>query len=621
MHRKIKPSDKIGLLKADIDAHTLGISVIDEALRESGYRTVIADENVAKALCNPSDANNSSRILRWIYDNDIAVLGLSYRLDPDDAVSIFRRLMYQLEDKGVIEKKDGPVKKVCFAGLPDACNRIRQIYGDNVTVFYGDESPMESLDILGIDPGPASDLFGKHPYDSILENFGNDVIEKGDFIHVEPVDRKKTKNFGTKKEKVVDRIMDARKRNLPPIIRVHAGPYSPEREEAVKEFIDWSERLAESGFLDVLSIGTSQLTQERFGDEWGNLPNGGGVPVNSPEEYAAIWKAARPMQVRTYAGTRKIRELAKMYEDTINIAWHALSLWWFSEIDGRGPNTVEKNLKEHMDTIKYIASVGKPYEANVPHHFAFRGSDDITYVVSDVIAAKAAKSLGVSDFIIQNMLNDPKYTWGVNDLAKTRATLHLVRELEGPGFRIYLQTRAGLNYLSHDTVKARKQLASVTALMDDIDPSNTKSPDIIHVVSYSEGHDLATPDVIDESIQITRHALDSYRNLRRKGEVYDMSDHPEVAERTKYLIDGARAILSAIDSSVDDPYTPEGLYKIFSSGFLPVPGMMYCREKFPHAVDWKTRAYRGRVDIYDGNEPISPMERAKHIKELISEGL
>ncbi|UCD07704.1 MAG: hypothetical protein JSW41_01905 [Candidatus Aenigmatarchaeota archaeon] len=343
--------------------------------------------------------------------------------------------------------------------------------------------------------------------------------------------------------------------------------------------------------------------------------------MNSPEEYAAIWEAARPMQVRTYAGTRNIRELARMYEDTINIAWHALSLWWFSEIDGRGPNTVEKNLKEHMDTIKYIASVGKPYEANVPHHFAFRGSDDITYVVSDVIAAKAAKSLGVSDFIIQNMLNDPKYTWGVNDLAKTRATLHLVRELEDPGFRTYLQTRAGLNYLSHDPVKARKQLASVTALMDDIDPSNTKSPDIIHVVSYSEGYGLATPDVIDESIQVTRHALDSYRNLRRKGEVYDMSAHPEVMERTKYLIDGARTMLSAIDSSVDDPYTPEGLYKIFSSGFLPVPGMMYCREKFPHAVDWKTRVYQGRVDNYDGNEPISPMERAKHIKELISGGL
>lgn len=617
----IIPSDRIGLLKTDLDAHTLGISVIDEALRESGYSTVIGDGDVAKALSNPSDANNSSRILRWIHDNDVSVLGLSYRLDPDDAAGVFRKLMYQLEDKNMLQKDGGPVKKICFAGLPDACDRIKRLYGDGVTVFYGDESPMESLEILGIDPKLASGLFGKHPYDSLLEDFGNDVIESGDFLDVEPVDRSRTKNFGTKKEKAVDRIADARDRNLPPIVRAHAGPYAPDREDAVREFIDWSERLAETGFLDVLSIGTSQLTQSRFGEDWKGAPNGGGVPINSPEEYAAVWDAARPMLVRTYAGTKNIRDLAKMYEDAINTAWHALSLWWFSEIDGRGPNTVLENLKEQEETLRYIASTGKPYEANVPHHFAFRRSDDISYVVSDVLSARFAKKMGIKEFIIQTMLNDPKYTWGVNDLAKARATVALVKELEDKNFSAYLQTRAGLNYLSHDPVKARKQLASVTALMDDIEPHNTESPDIIHVVSYSEGHGLATPDVIDESIKITRKALDSYRNLRRRGKVDDMSSQSDVTERTEYLIDGARDILSAIDDSVDNPYSPEGLHRVFEAGFLPVPGLMYQRDKFPLATKWDTRIRNGRVDIYNGNEPMSPKERARYIKELIAEGL
>lgn len=34
--------------------------------------------------------------------------------------------------------------------------------------------------------------------------------------------------------------------------------------------------------------------------------------------------------------------------------------------------------------------------------------------------------------------------------------------------------------------------------MDDIDPKNIYSPEIIHVVSYSEALYLATPDIIDE---------------------------------------------------------------------------------------------------------------------------
>lgn len=48
-------------------------------------------------------------------------------------------------------------------------------------------------------------------------------------------------------------------------------------------------------------------------------------------------------------------------------------------------------------------------------------------------------------------------------------------------------------------------------MMDDIDPKNIYSPEIIHVVSYSEALYLATPDIIDESIKITRHALKEYR--------------------------------------------------------------------------------------------------------------
>lgn len=359
----------------------------------------------------------------------------------------------------------------------------------------------------------------------------------------------------------------------------------------------------------MLSIGTSQLTRSNFGEAWGDKPNGGGVPLNSEAEFAAVWEAARPMLVRTYAGTRNIPQLARMYEKTINIAWHALSLWWFCRIDGRGPYGVRENLAQHIETLQYVASTGKPFEPNVPHHFAFRGADDVTYVVSAVLAAKLAKSLGIGRLILQNMLNTPKSTWGVQDLAKSRAMLQLVRELEDSRFRVILQPRGGLDYFSHDPEKAKAQLAAVTALMDDIEPHDPASPPIIHVVSHSEGSYLADPAVVNESIQIPRHALQQYRTLRARGEIDDMTNHPEVNMRTHDLLVGARAVLRAIETTIPDTYTAEGLYKVFASGFLPVPYLWEFREEFPAAVQWHARLVRGGVRLVDEfGLPLVPAE-------------
>jgi hypothetical protein len=85
-------------------------------------------------------------------------------------------------------------------------------------------------------------------------------------------------------------------------------------------------------------------------------------------------------------------------------------------------------------------------EANVSHHFAFRGADDVTYVVSAVLAARMAKAAGIRHFVLQNMLNTPKSTWGIQDLAKSRAMLRPIRERPGQqrhhGYSRLLRQRA-----------------------------------------------------------------------------------------------------------------------------------------------------------------------------------
>jgi hypothetical protein len=329
------------------------------------------------------------------------------------------------------------------------------------------------------------------------------------------------------------------------------------------------------------------------------------------------------MLVRSYAGTRDVESMARMLEANIDNAWHALSLWWFCKIDGRGPNTVLENLEQHIATLRYIASVGKPFEPNVPHHFAFRGGDDLTYVLSGLVAAKAAKAAGVRRLIAQTMLNTPKQTWGICDLAKARALLSLLREMEDGDFRVYLQPRGGLDYFSGDPEKAKAQLAAVTALMDDIEPALPSSPQIIHVVSYSEGYALADPDIVNDSVRLTRHALAEYRRMRKDGAVEDMSTNPLVLARTSELVGEARAALACIESTIRDPYSARGLYEIMASGFFAVPYLWECREDFAAATRWKTRAVSGAIRVVgDDGSPVSLEERLGTAREtaLLREG-
>jgi hypothetical protein len=305
--------------------------------------------------------------------------------------------------------------------------------------------------------------------------------------------------------------------------------------------------------------------------------------------------------------------MARMNEETIHNAWHALSIWWFCRTDNRGPYALRENLDQQLAALRYIGSIGKPFEPNVPHHFAFRGADDATYVASGYIAARTAKASGIRHLIAQNMLNTPKYTWGVQDLAKSRALLRLLRSLDDGNFSVILQTRAGLDYLSANPARAKAQLAAVTALMDDIEPHEPASPRIIHVVSWSEATRFADPAVIEESVQISRHALSEYRLLRAKGRVDDMADNPDVETRTEELVNESLAVIRAIEKSIPAPYTPAGLYAMFATGFLPVPHLWECREEFPGAVDWRTRLVHGALRLVD--EKGAPLSAAQRIEK------
>jgi hypothetical protein len=603
---------KYGFMKPAIDAHTMGINSAAELLRDCGYDVVMADDLVARAMNDYKHEQRRKVVVDWIIFNKIERLGISYRLDQDDAVNMIGYLLEEMKNAKLMKFQGGQIETIFFGGLPKTCEAINKEFNGLVKTFIGGESVRETLTKMGVSEDRIpSEIYEGSRYDDLLMEFGKKIIDSQEYLNYKPIDRFNYPEFGTMKDSVTKRIDSSIKDSFEPLMRAHVGPYSSSatRIESVNEFLLWSKTLAKSNYLDILSIGSSQLTQSNFGEDWEGRTNGGGVPVNSPEEYRMIWEASRPLLVRTYAGTKNIPSLAQMHEQTLNICWHALSLWWFNKLDERGPYDVYTNLKQHIDTIKYIAKTDKPFEANVPHHFAFRGADDVTYIVSAYLAAKLAKKSGIKTFILQNMLNTPRFTWGIQDLAKSRAMIKLVRSLEDSNFRVLLQPRAGLDYFKPDLYEARIQLAAVTALMDDIDPYNEMSPPIIHVVSYSEASHLATPEIINESIQITQYSLQKYRQMRKQGKIEDMAKNPDVNERSTELYKSAIKVISAIEDSIDNPYSPEGFYKIFAAGFLPVPYLWGEVEEFKHAKNWRTKPVKGSVKVVDEHNNVMKTEQ------------
>lgn len=617
MKHKIK--DEIyGFLKPLVDVHTMGIYTMVNLLRDCGYKVCVASDDVGEALENIHKLNNYSLVKKWILDEHITRLGFSYRLDPKEGCDYFMSLYEHLKGDRMLKEDGGPLTVISFAGLPDTCEMVSAKTDKRVIVFKGDETPVESLRMYGVpeDLLPAS-LVNDNPYDKMRWEFAEKLISSERYKLEAPLDHHGYPECGKDNDTYIARLEYARKKHALPIIRTHSGPYNPNRLEALKEYNSWCRMLAQSQLLDVLSIGSSQLTQAHFGEIWEGMPNGGGVPVNSALEYEVIKENAKPMLVRTYSGTKNVPELARIHESALNISWHALSFWWFNELDGRGQNTLIENLREHFDAIKYIVTTGKPVEPNVPHHFAFRGADDVTYIISGYLAAKACKKLGVRHLILQNMLNTPKYTWGIQDLAKGRAMLKLVRELEDDTFKVSLQSRAGLDYFAPDLDYAKVQLAAVTCLMDDIEPENNDSPEIVHVVNYCEAVRLATPPVIKESIQITLNALREYRLAKTLGNVPNMKYDKETQDKTNALYEEAKGAIYILEQNIPNLYTPEGFCKVFTEGFFPVPYLMDLQHKFKKATQWKTAVKDGGVKVVDDKGDV--IETSKRYIKIISQ--
>jgi hypothetical protein len=493
-------------------------------------------------------------VLSAARDEDANLVGVSYRLTPETG----ERLLGEFAEAADALRSSGV--RFAFGGTPPVAERASQL-GFFERVFDGSQPPEEVLAYLKGQVSP-------HPME---QDYPQSLVERVQW------------------------------KSPYPLLRHHFG--LPTLEDTLLGV----EKISRAKVLDVISLGIDQDAQENFYHperQDARRKGAGGVPVRSAGDYQALYSASRqgnyPL-MRTYSGTDDFIRLAKMYLETIHNAWCAIPLFWFNQMDGRGPWELESSIREHQKVMAWYGERRVPVELNEPHHWGLRDAPDVIFVVSAFLSAYNARAFGVRDYVAQLMFNSPPGTSDAMDLAKMLAAFKLIEPLAGADFHIWKQTRTGLLSYPVDLNAARAHLAT------SIYVQMALKPHIIHVVGHTEAHHAATAEDVIEACLLARRSIE---NALRGA--LDMTADPKVMAQVDHLVAEAHVTLQAIrqlgSQASRDPWTdPLTLAQSVKLGILDAPQL----KNNPFARGQiKTRIVNGScVATHPDGTPLSEIDR------------
>lgn len=509
--------------------HVAGVVNFLNLAEELGFETIMLGPAVPV-----------SELLAAVDRYDPQVVAVGYRLTPEAARGVLAELKAALGERGEPAGVAGSGGTAGSAGGAES-GRIWLFGGTGPTAEVARESGLFAF-AFGSEAGPREVL----AYLRRLTG-GGDAAEAGPDIPPQTL---------------VERI--AWKAPYP-LIRHHYG------QPTVADTVAGVVEIAQSGVLDVISLGPDQNAQEHFfrPDEMDPAQDGaGGVPVRTREDLEQIFAHTRlgnyPL-MRCYSGTRDRLKWAPLLQETIHNAWLATPLFWYSVLDNRSRVPLRESIPEAQRLMAWHAQRGIPVEMNESHHWSLRDAPDVVAVVAAFLAAYNARAAGVRDYIQQLMFNNPPGTSPTKDLAKMLAKLELVEALQGPDFRVWRETRGGLTSFPADMDVARGHLAATTYLQMQL------KPHILHVVAAVEAHHAATAADVIENCKIADGAI----RQALQG-MPDMTRDPAVLARKQELLDEAAVLLAAIrriaPPGTPDPYTdPETLARAVEIGLLDAP--------------------------------------------------
>ncbi len=470
--------------------HVAGIYNFMEIAQQFGYKCHFIGPNLS-----------IKKIIKKIIQIKPEIIGLSYRLTAENVNPLLDKFFKEYDK---IEYK---AERLFFAGTPDVVKYAKSTKRFN-KYFIGGESKYKIISILRED---------KH------------AIKSGFTIPKDLISRIEWKKPY-------------------PVIRAHFG--LPSLEDTIKGI----EKISKSELVDIISIAPDQNTQEHFfhPNERDPAQSGsGGVPLYTREDFLKLHharlKGNEPL-LRIYAGTRDFIKLAKLYRETIDNAWAAIPIFWFNQMDGRGPLSLKESIKQHLETINWHVQQNIPVEINDPHHWSLRNAPDVIAVADMYLCGIIAKELGVKNLIAQYMFNTPPSSSFNMDLAKILAKDELLQTLEDDTFRVIKQVRTGLASFPLNLNEAKGQLAAATLVQLAL------KPDIVHVVSFSEANHAATAEEVIESCNIVEQVINRVYTSRLN------LINEDIIARKEELIGQAKWIVGLIPHLISDKHEQKSPY-------------------------------------------------------------
>lgn len=459
------------------------------------------------------------------------VVGISMRLGDlhiDKLISEF----IELATKYDLHPRQSGIR-YAFSGLRPAANVVRAMTGLPL-----EADPFTPEEERHFDPDQVRQSFaGRAHFQGFFE------LVADDFITMEELEDFANRRILTKHEReiewsdyLVERIRQVRELEDRPIIRAHIGIAA----ETIEPTIAAIEKLAEAHAFEIVSLAPDQPSQEMLakfirGEEDPDkyLRGQGGAPIRTIEDLQRLKAATRrgnfPM-TRIYTGTDELVALAELWEKHLNICFPAVPIFYYNELDGRGPISIRDSFTEHYHTIRFWAEQGKPLEINDPHQWGLRYASDDMQVTDHVLCGLIALKMGIKHYVMQMMFELPPEISAMDDLAKMKAGYELIEPLTRHfDFNIIRETRSGLPSFPPNLYQAKGHLAFgvYTQLYMD--------PDILHVVSFPEAHHEAKAEDIIESCELVKQVCWDFK----KGHVPDVWSDPALQARKRELKEGA----------------------------------------------------------------------------------
>lgn len=502
--------------------HNLGVE---------GFADWMADKGLGYVAVKLGPAVPIPEVINKIREARPEVVGISMRLGDLHVDKLIGEFIELATRHGLHPRHSGI--RYAFSGLRPAANVVRAMTG---VPLEPDEFTPEEERHFNLEEMAEAYKEKKH-FQGFFELVADDFItmeELEDFaqgkLHTRHLQEIEWSDF------LVDRIRQVRELEDRPIIRAHIGIAA----ETIDPTVEAIEKLADAHAFEIVSLAPDQPSQEMLakfirGEEDPDkyLRGQGGAPIRTVADLSRLKAASQrgnfPL-TRIYTGTDELIALAHLWEEYLNMAFPAVPIFFYNELDGRGPISIRDSFTEHYNTIRWWAERGKPLEINDPHQWGLRYASDDMQVTDHVLCGIIALKMGIKHYVMQMMFELPPEISALDDLAKMKAAYELIEPLTRHyDFNIIRETRSGLPSFPPNLHQAKGHLAF------GIYTQLYMEPDILHVVSFPEAHHEAKAEDIIESCEITKQVCWDFQ----KGHVPDIWSDPVLKSRKRELKEGA----------------------------------------------------------------------------------